>query len=67
VIRRQTMRTFIMIVLVWAVLIGFIATGVRVMATAPSTAAMQAVSEQTGNQQDAQRVNPDQNSLKLNH
>ena len=61
------MRTFIMIVLVWAILIGFIATGVRVMATAPSAAPMQAVSENTGNVNDLQRIDVDRSSVKLDH
>jgi hypothetical protein len=61
------MRTFVTIVLVWAILIGFIVTGIRVMATPPSTATVQAVSDLTGNQSDAQRINPDRNSVKLDH
>jgi hypothetical protein len=61
------MRTFIMIVLVWAILIGFVATGIRVMATPPSSATITAVSENTGNQNDLHRIAPDRNSVKLDH
>jgi hypothetical protein len=61
------MRTFIITILVWAVLIGFFVTGIRVMATAPSATPVKAVSENTGNVNDLQRIPVDRANVKLDH
>ena len=59
------MRTVIITILVWALLIGFLVGGVKAISTAPSVGTVGAVSENTGNQQDLQRVDIDRANLSL--
>jgi len=59
------MRTIIVTILVWAVLLGFLATGIKVMASSPTPGAITGVSEATGHVRDLQRIDIDRNSIRL--
>ena len=56
------MRTFFATILIWAILIGFLATGVKVMATSPTPASVQAVEIDNGVDPIRQELNRDAQS-----
>jgi hypothetical protein len=56
------MRTVITVIIVWALLIGFVISGVRTMASAPSPGTFQAISGDNG-EKELHRIDIDRSSL----